>query len=339
MTAGWKDEIVTAAEEIIRQPTTSPTSPTSPRPTGPANARMDTADGISEIDWLTFWKRDSATQLWQIEPIVPAGREVAIYAGPKVGKSLLVLEMAAAKATARPLLGQEGGEPIDVVYIDNEMCEDDLYERLQDLGYGPEDDLGRLHYYQLAGLPPLDTPTGGEVLLALAHRHDATMVVVDTVASSVAGEENSSDTMRAFHRHTGLRLKAEGRTVVRLDHSGKDKKKGQRGTSAKADDVDVVFQFNAVNSEGYMTLKRTHSRLSWVPNEVKLRRETEPLVRHVPAPTEWPAHTAEVARLLDDLGVAIDASTRSALAALRSAGQGRNTAVVAAALKYRQGRR
>jgi hypothetical protein len=335
MTAGWKDEIVTAAEEIIRQPNTSPTSP---RPTDSANARMDAADGISEVNWTVFWAREPATECWLAEPVIPVGRQVAIYASAKEGKSLFALEVAAAKATARPLLGQEGGEGIDVVYVDNEMCEDDLYERLQDLGYGPDDDLAGLHYYQLAGLPPLDTPSGGEVLVALAARHEAALVVVDTVSSSVQGEENSADTMRAFHRYTGSRLKADGRTVVRLDHTGKDKTKGQRGTSAKDDDVDVVFSFAAVGSDGLMVLKRTRTRLSWVPPEVKLRRETDPLVRHVLAPTEWPAGTAEVAKMLDELEVPLDATNRTAIGALRSAGKGRKTAVVGAALKYRQGR-
>ena len=51
------------------------------------------------------------------------------------------------------------------------------------------------------------------------------------------GEENSADTYRALYRHALAPLKAARRTVVRLDHRGKDMKAaGARGSSAKNDD-------------------------------------------------------------------------------------------------------
>ena len=305
----------------------------------PDGAGDDLLAGVTPVDWPAFWAREPNATDWLIEPMIPAGRQVATHASAKVGKSLLALEATAARTTGRPVLGLPPVEPIEVVYIDNEMTEDDLCERLEDLGYGPDVDLSRLHYYQLTALPPLDTSVGGQVLLGLARRHGAALVVVDTVASSVAGEENSADTLRDFYRHTGRLLKADGVALWRLDHSGKEQSRGQRGTSAKADDVDVVYRLTDVDSEGFLTLTRTHTRLSWVPPEVKLRRETEPLLHHVLAPTgAWPAGTAEVATLLDDLCVPTDATQRDAMTAVKKAGKGRRTAVVSAALKYRRGR-
>jgi hypothetical protein len=218
------------------------------------------------------------------------------------------------------------------------VTEDDLRERLEDMGHGPETDLSHLHYYQLSNLPPLDTVAGGRTLLAIAKRNNACWVVVDTVASSVEGNEDSADTLRAFWRCTGLPLKQAGIALLRLDHMGKDPVRGQRGTSAKNADIDVVFRLSAADSEGFMVLKRTHTRISWVPPEVKLRRETEPLLRHVLAPTEWPAGTAEVARLLDELEVPLDAGRPTASSVLTKANKGRRAAVVSAALKYRRGR-
>ena len=84
----------------------------------------------------------------------------------------------------------------------------------------------------------------------------------------------------------------------------------QRGTSAKADDVDVVFRFADVDSEGFMTLVRTHTRLSWVPREVKLR-ETEPCCA-----TCWLRRrmaAAPPSPLLEDLGVPVDTTQREAM--------------------------
>jgi hypothetical protein len=53
----------------------------------------------------------------------------------------------------------------------------------------------------------------------------------------------------------GIVLKSDGRSLLRLDHTGKDPGKGQRGTSAKDGDVDVMFQFSDVDAHGFMTLR------------------------------------------------------------------------------------
>jgi hypothetical protein len=223
-----------------------------------------------------------------------------------------------------------------VVYVDLEMTAEDVRERLTDMGYGPADDLSRLHYYQLSLIPPLDTMQGGDVLMAIVGRHQAELVVLDTMARVVAGDENSSDTDRDFFRCTGSRLKAAGVGLLRLDHAGKDITKGQRGSSGKNDDIDIIWRM-AVGDDR-IVLHREKTRVSYVPAEVTLTRETDPVLRHVLAPATWPAGTAEVAGLLDDLGVAIDASSTVAATALTKNGTGRRKAVILSALKYRRGR-
>jgi KaiC/GvpD/RAD55 family RecA-like ATPase len=290
------------------------------------------------IDWRVFWSTDPPETDWLLEPIVPAGRQVAIFSRAKVGKSLFALEGAAALATGRPVLGAAARDPVDVVYIDMEMTANDLRERLTDLGYGPDSDLSRLHYYQLVDLAPLDSEEGGTVLQAITRKHNAQLVVLDTMARAVRGDENQADTYRNFYRHTGLRLKADGVTLLRLDHGGKDGAQGQRGSSAKDDDVDVVFQLTQASPAEFV-LKRTRSRIPWVPPEITLRREEEPLLRHLVDPGGYPEGTAECAKVLDDLDVPLDATVSSARAALKAADRGKRTTVVTAALKYRRTRR
>src|SRR5262249_44777671 len=111
---------------------------------------------------------------------------------------------------------------IDVVYFDLEMTSDDLYERLEDLGYGPDDDLSHLHYYVLPSLYPLDGAVGGEEVVEIARYHEAEAVVIETTARATKGAENDADTLRAFYSYTGRPLKAEGRALLRTDHAGKD---------------------------------------------------------------------------------------------------------------------
>jgi hypothetical protein len=286
------------------------------------------------LDWTTFLADDQPGGEWTVEPILPAGCQVAIWARAKIGKSLLMLDVAAALATGRPLLGGPAIDQVDVIYIDMENPATDVRSRMLDLGYTAATDLGRLHYFHMSSLPALDTDLGGAVLAAQVDRFTVTVVIVDTTASSVAGEENSADTYRNFYRHTGRRFRSKGVGLIRLDHGGKDRNKGQRGSSAKDDDVDVVFEMTEAGDQ--FALRRTRSRIPWVPTEVRFTREVEPVLRHVLAPAALPEGALEVADELDDLAVALDATIRDALAALRAVERGRRQEVVAAALKYRR---
>lgn len=247
--------------------------------------------GIQFLNLREVMTGDFADEQWLVEPILPKGRQVAIYAQGKTGKSLFVLDMCAALASGRPLLGRERREPVHVLYIDFEMTPGDLQERLADLGYSHDDPdfhvlEEHLHYAMLQPFFPFDTPEGGQQLEALVEATGAVLVVVDTLIRSVKGEENSSDTVKDFNRYTGQRLKARGVTLVRVDHAGKDTAKGQRGTSAKRDDVDVVWRLKAgskVNGAESMTLINDASRMSWVPQEVPVTRRDNPLRHTLPA--------------------------------------------------------
>src|SRR5664280_3628940 len=129
------------------------------------------------VDWKTFWEAPVADPEYVIAPLFAAGRQTAIFSTAKTGKSLLVLDMVAAAVTGRSVLGLPARPPLRAVYIDMEMTEADLRERLSDLGYGPDDDLRGLAYYQLPSLPPLDTDLGGLVLTEAAIAHLADLVV------------------------------------------------------------------------------------------------------------------------------------------------------------------
>lgn len=304
------------------------------RSDGEAVTPVDDTLGIQPVIWADFWNRDHAGEDWLVEPIVPRGRQVAIWAVHKTGKSLITIELAAALATGASVFDGPQAKPADVIYLDMEMTEDDLYDRLTDLGYGPEFDLERLHYYLLPALPPLDTAAGSAMLLDLVTRHNPALLVIDTMARVVEGEENSADTYRAFYRHTGLHLKARGVAVLRLDHGGKDASLGQRGSSAKGDDVDLVWQLKPTDNG--LQLDRKASRMPWVPETVALRRHEDPLLHHTVAlAADSPPGTKALADLLDSLGVPTTAKRNEARAALVAAGHTAGNTLLGKALKYR----
>ena len=289
----------------------------------------------ASIHWSAFWEKDRTAEDWLLEPYLPRGRMTAVWADRKAGKSLLSLEVAAALATGRPILGRWRSTPMHVAYFDMEMTEDDLSERLEDMGYGADVDLSRLHYYLLPSLPPLDTAEGGSAVEAIVVRDRAEVVVFDTMARVVQGDENESTTYRSFYQHTGLRLKMRGVTGLRLDHSGKDPTKGARGSSAKGDDIDVGWELK-VAEDGAVILNRKLTRVSWVPDRVALRRLSDPLRHVLAAGPVWPAGTKDTAEELDRLAVPVTASCTTAMASLKEDGQGRRKGVVLAALKWRR---
>lgn len=284
-----------------------------------------------KLDWAKFWEQDRSDVEWLIEPILARGRGHSFFAKQKTGKSLLLLYL----ATLLVKLGYV------VLYYDYEMSEADVYERLIDMGHGPASDFHRFHYDLLPDLPPLDTQRGARRLIGLVDevqtlypdRH--VVVVLDTMGRAVEGPENDSDTVRAFYSHTGLALKQRGVTWARLDHAGKNLEiKSARGSSAKGDDVDVVWEIEKFE-EGY-GLRREASRMSWVPPNVKLRLHDHPLRFEVVAGLD-PSGTLGLIAQLDELGAARDLSVRQTRALLEALGLKATQSVLAAAVRHRKG--
>lgn len=267
----------TAAQQARHQRDGTPAelrlAPSIAEPQTPTLRAAQDSDLLDQlINWFDFWNHDHGSEEWIAWPLIPAQRQVALYAPAKSGKSLVTLAVCAAVATGRPILGEPNHEgPRDVLYLDYEMTAADLQERLEALGYNAGDDLSHLHYALLPSLPPLNSDAGSRAIRDLAHLVDAVVVVIDTMGRAVTGEENSPDSYRDFARTTGIMLKAAGRAVLRTDHAGKDKERGQRGSSAKNDDVDVVIRIDPVQ-DGW-TLTRTHSRVAWVPERVTVTKQ------------------------------------------------------------------
>lgn len=230
------------------------------------------------LDWHALWA-DETEEEWLVEPLLAKRRLVAIYSAPKVGKSLLMLEIAAALATGRPVLGNPATEPTRTLYVDFENDpRGDIRTRLESMGYDP-DHLPNLCYLSFPNLAKLDTPQGAGQLLAALDVYDCQVVVVDTVSRAVAGDENENDTWLNFYKHTGLRLKQTERALIRLDHAGKDESKGQRGGSAKSGDVDAVWRMSKTGEEIF-TLTCEAQRFSFPDREVILERKDDPTLHH-----------------------------------------------------------
>ena len=207
------------------------------------------------------------------------------------------------------------------------MTQPDLQERLHDLGYAQPDSTlttlaQHLHYYQLSPWPPLDTPAGGQRLLKEALNVKAQLVVIDTLIRTIAGEENSADTIKNFSRYCAMPLKAADIALLRIDHSGKDLTRGQRGTSAKRDDVDVVWLLKPASGnlpgKTMLTLKREAARVDWIQQDIHItRHEGPPLAHTIPSFSELTSADIAIVHYLQERGLwRHNVTTRSARAAL-----------------------
>lgn len=302
---------------------------------------VDIADKVRDrlpiIDWHELWTRETRED-WIVEPLLPARRLIALYSAPKVGKSLLMLELAVAISRGTQALGARIDRPRRVLYVDFENDpEGDVRERLQAMQVQP-DDLANLCYLSFPTLAHLDTEAGSLELLAAADVYDCEVVVIDTVSRSVGGDENENDTWLNFYRHTGMKLKRAEKALIRLDHTGKDETKGQRGGSAKVGDVDAVWKMSRVNDDTFRLDCEAH-RFPLTEKTLVLHRKEQPL-RHVVdamgVRAAWDAKVGDCQKALDAAGAATDISNNDARELLRSVGESVRNEVLAEALRQRK---
>jgi hypothetical protein len=296
----------------------------------PAEWWAELAAQYAPINWADLWTDTPDEIEWLCEPLLARGRSVALYSPAKAGKSLLALEIAAALAAGRSVIGNPVRGRLRVLYVDLENTPEDLRDRPSALGYGPKD-LGNLAYLSFPNLPALDSAEGGRHLLACALKHRADLVIIDTVSRVIEGKEDAADTFNALYRHAMVHLKAKKIAALRLDHSGKDLERGQRGSSAKDSDVDAVWLLIKVTERAlYLTRRMTRSPAG--ADRVDLRREFSPL-RHVAttAAANLPAEVQDAYDALDRAGVPTDLGRDKCRAALKALGidVGSNTTMAA----------
>lgn len=291
------------------------------------------------IDWPTL--ADATYELdWLVEGLWPTGKHLALFAAHKTGKSLLSLHIACSIALGVDAFTGAAIQPHDVLYWDKEMSESDIQERMLDMGHYEamkRGDLKRLHYALHPVAAPMDTPEGGRQLLAYAQQVGATVVIIDTLSRVVQGDENASDTYKAFYANTGWLLKANGIALMRLDHEGHSGGK-MRGSSAKGDDIDIAFQLKEVDG-GYQFV-RNLSRVGYVEATVSVRKQEDPLsFVTIAARVSYVVGTPERVKELNALGVPTGLTIRATQRWLREHGHTvGNTKLLADAIKYRNER-
>ena len=234
---------------------------------------------IPFIDWEALWNEPPYELNYLAWPLIPTGHLCALNGSAKVGKSLLALEAAACIATGRDFLGhptQQG----TVVYIDFENSPRiHVLPRLIQMGFTSEE-LSELRFASFpSSLHPLDCWEAERQIRELLDVHNPVLVVMDTISRAVEGEENSNDTWNNLYKFTEKVLKQGDIAWLRLDHLGRDSKKGARGGSAKSGTVDVSWTLEET-TENNLKLTIESQRTPLGDDCYHLQRVESPFLHH-----------------------------------------------------------
>lgn len=225
-----------------------------------------------------------------------------------------------------------------MLYVDYENDpRGDTVNRLKAMGYTP-DRLNNLMILSYPVIGGLDTQQGSATFIEITNTYQPDLIILDTMSRAIDGEENENDTYLNFYRNVQLPLKKAGIALLRLDHTGKDETKGQRGGSAKSGDVDMVWHYQKI-SEITFRLQLDANRLPVGEQALTLRREERPLAHVViGAGQARQERVDEINRLLDDAGHDNKVGERTAREELKLAGKSARNDLLREALKQRKQR-
>jgi hypothetical protein len=294
------------------------------------------------IDWNEFWTADTTIAAWLIDGFWPLGKKVGVYAKQSEGKSEWALWCALMVVTGvDPGTGERIADPAPVLYLDYEMDWDDLRDRLE--SYGVTGGLDQLTYDQFPTTGGVDTDAGRQAILEAVDYLGARAVIIDTYGMAIEGPENDADTALKVARDLGNPLKSRGVGMLLIVHPGRDVERGARGSSALAQQMDVMWMLNREPGSTHSVLSCTGSgrkrRQSWVPSRLVLDRSVtdDGTVRYsrereIAELVMSPAITALVTEL-EDAGIDPTMTQRETQEAL---GRKPKTKNLAAAMRYRR---
>jgi RecA-family ATPase len=298
----------------------------------PSTNGHTTATLLTLIDWATAFNRPPVDAI--IEGLVFPGRWTAEVAPAKLGKSTLQLHIAHCLARGIDPFHGTPRPPIDVLYLDGEMGEGDILERLAALELAPAD-LPHLHYTDM--FPKGDTVQGGAAIVSTAINLCIKVVILDGLNAFITGAEKDDTPWRNLFEQTIAPLKRAGVAIVSSDNTGKDLTLSARGSSAKLDKADAIVMLK--RTDDGVNLTTTHQRTSGYLRTLDLAvvglDGDEPIsFRQIQG--SWPAGTHDIVALLDSLAVPLDEGRQKVRSTLAAAGHKVRNDVLSAAIRYRK---
>lgn len=234
--------------------------------------------GYEMVDWEGLLTTPLPPPDWILPDLMERGQFVCIYAPEGHGKSLVMQQQMGAAVAGRIVAGGELNPAATVLYLDQENNQRDLHGRYLASGFKHEE-LERLYYCFADGMPYLHTSAGARELIGLVLKYRPDVVVLDTFARFVEGEQNAPEAPNAFFKFVAKPLTDAGVTVVVLDHTAKDTKtRGPIGSRAKTATPHLVWRMEKMEDDSetlLLTLEK--DRRGNCPPYLRVHKKSLPL--------------------------------------------------------------
>lgn len=204
----------------------------------------------TKSDIFTFLDKPHPPRQHIIGPFVKQGLNM-VYAPTGVGKTYFAMSLAFAIATKGKFLNWQCEIKQRVIYFDGELAAYTLHERLTALmkqnpgcfSSGATFDIVTPDE-QSGGMPDFSTNEGQNDAYNLIEESAADFIVIDNISTLCrTGDENSAESWIPVQSWL-LKLRAAGKSVLLVHHSGKGAANNQRGTSKREDVLDTVISLS-----------------------------------------------------------------------------------------------
>lgn len=178
---------------------------------------------------------------WQVEGLIPEGGLVVVYGQPKVGKTFFAIALSLCIATGRDFFGFATKQG-KVTYIAAEGGPSRLKDRVRAFLKSADTAISTEGAWGLVArsVDIDDDKEVTELISKLGDTHD--LVVIDTLARCMTGDENSQKDMSSFVAGCDRIRHETGATVVVVHHEGKDRSKGARGSTVLRGALDTAIR-------------------------------------------------------------------------------------------------
>lgn len=185
---------------------------------------------------------ETLSMSWTIKKIIPESTGLMmIYGAPSSGKSFAALDMALSIAHGLPWHGYNTKKK-SVLYLAAEG-QAGVLKRIE--AWRQYHGMERIDNFSLLPIPCLiDNPGQLGELLAMIRSLPAMpgVIILDTVARSMLGDENSTLDMGKLVNACGELHEATKATICLIHHTGKDETRGARGAIALTGATDTMFK-------------------------------------------------------------------------------------------------
>jgi RecA-family ATPase len=202
---------------------------------------------LKSIPLSEFLSLELPSRSYIIDPLLPKGGLMEIYAAAGIGKTTFALSLGLSAAIGQSFMKWGVHKPWNVLYIDGEMADSDMQNRLEAATQSFNVSSKEISNFRLLSrdqcggvLPDIGTVEGQNRLQPETEVAD--LIFLDNLSCLMfSGKENDADAWSVVQRWL-LTLRAQEKSIVMLHHSGKNG--SSRGTSRRHDALDTVIKLD-----------------------------------------------------------------------------------------------